>query len=62
MPFTIYISQYAFHSRALLNGPLTNHFIGGPESAKNIEGMRYIGHVVVCFLLMSPLDIGTSTT
>ena len=31
----------------------------GSRICKNIGGLRYIGHVVVCFCLMSPLDIRT---
>ena len=49
----------AYGVRALIIGPPTSNFIGGPECVKNIGGLSYIGRVVVCFCLMSPLDIGT---
>ena len=42
---------------ALPTSPPTSHFIGAPESVKNIGGLRCIGHVVVSFCLVSPLDI-----
>ena len=32
---------------------------GEEERERHIGGLRYIGHVVVCFRLVSPLDIGT---
>ena len=38
---------------ALLIGPPIRHFIGG---------LRYIGHMVVCYCLVSPLDIRTTRT
>ena len=45
---------------ALLIGPPTSNLIEGPESVKKkMLGLRYIGHLMVCFRFVSPLDMRT---
>ena len=50
------ISSY----RWSLIGPLYKSFYRESRICKNIGGLGYIGHVVVCFCLVSPLDIRTT--